>query len=207
MKLSEIGNLADLIGVLRDAFRAQNVTAETIGAYEMALSDLPIEAVQRAVYRAMRECKFFPSAVELRELAGVPSPMQRAQRAWETLVKVAAKHGDQRSVDFDDVAINATVRNLGGWLRFCYLDTEERHKWYSKDFSRVYVELLASGVGDEQAAPLKGYDEINGPAVNQQLLPPLKVRTGLDPKREWKPQLSAVAPKLLEQVRPTIKRA
>jgi hypothetical protein len=42
---------------------------EAIPRYIETLSDIPTEALAGAVYRCMRECKFFPAPVEIRERA------------------------------------------------------------------------------------------------------------------------------------------
>jgi hypothetical protein len=151
----------------------------TCMAYEIGLSDLPLAACKAAMMRGMRECKFMPSPAELRELAGVQKPQQRAVLAWEALDGAVCDHGYYRSVDFDDPVINATVRNLGGWERICSLEGDEYTKWFRKEFERVYLALMAVGVGPDQAAPLLGHFAKQNSGNGQPIAPPVKVKTGL----------------------------
>jgi len=152
--------LAFLIGLLGETFR-QKVTATTITAYNMALGDVPIEALETAVRRAMVECTFFPSARELRDMAGVMSLDARTLRAWEVFERAVVQHGYYASVNFDDPVLNATVRNLGGWIYVSEMGAEELDKWLRKDFERVYKTFCQQGVGNEQSAPLVGWHEKN----------------------------------------------
>lgn len=151
----------------------------TCMAYEIGLADLPLADCKAAMLRAMRECKFMPPAAELRELAGVQKPRERAVLAWEALDNAVADVGYYRSVDFDDPFINATVRNLGGWERVCEMEGEEFPKWFRKEFERVYAALCATGIGPEQAAPLLGHFAKQNSGNGHPVQPPSKVLTGL----------------------------
>ncbi len=164
---------AQAITALAASFRSESDEAMLEG-YWWALDDLQIEDVRNAVRMAMRQCKFMPAAVELRDLAGGMTPATRAMFAWSALEKTVSRHGAYETVNFDDVVINATIRNLGGWLRCCDLPAEEFDKWFRKDFERVYQAFLQSGVSPEAGSPLIGiYDQenyINGYGVRQPLL-------------------------------------
>lgn len=155
MQASDRVEFAQAITALAASFRAESDEAMLEG-YWWALDDLPLEAVQRAVRSAMRQCKFMPAAFELRELSGVMSNQARAVLAWAAFEKAVRIHGGYETINFDDPLINATVRNLGGWERCCLLPCEEFDKWLRKDFERVYLALLSSGVSAEAAAPLIG---------------------------------------------------
>lgn len=124
--------------------------------YTMALDDLPVAAIERGVRSAMRQCKFMPSAVEIRELSGELSVQSRAVLAWDALNIAMRRFGAYRTVDFADRAINATVRNLGGWERVCEIPDDEFDTFFRKDFDRVYMSFARTGVGVDQGAPLVG---------------------------------------------------
>ena len=79
-----------------------------------------------------------PSVAVLRDLTGEMRSEDRVQLAWEAMVAAIRDVGGYRSITFEDPAITATVRALGGWERICTTDTEELHKWLRKDFERVY---------------------------------------------------------------------
>ena len=174
-----------LIAVLASAYR-QEADRATLEAYSIGLSDVPIEAIETAVDRAIRGSTFFPSVAELRELAGEMKPEARAIKAWDAFRKGRDSYGYYVTVDFDDPVINATVRNLGGWMAMDDRIDEEGDKWVRKDFERVYMSLMSSGVSASEAMPLIGFHEqnnrLNGYA--DAIKPPQKVLTGLPPHRQ-----------------------
>jgi hypothetical protein len=167
--------------------------------YEMGLADLALADVKRAAVRAIRECRFMPSVAELRELAGVIPPTDRAIKAWDAFAKGIAEHGYYASVDFDDPLINATARSLGGWEHSCIVASkggDEFEKWFRKDFERVYAAFVRSGVSDEAAAPLIGYvDRTNAfDGYHDAIQPPAQITTDLPPHRDGVVKLPAQKP-------------
>ncbi len=184
------------IGAMAEAFH-KKITADTIRAYGLVLEDLPIEAIERAVFQAMRSCRFFPSPAELREMAGEITPEQRALRAWDVLLWTNNLH-QASGVDFcDDLVLNATVRNLGGWVHFGRLKPAERNKWYRKDFMQTYQAMMKYRLDPRQTAALENREKENDVYIK-------KIRTGLSQEQLRFP---AELPKLLEDVRPTFKKA
>lgn len=172
--------LATVVGVLAEAYRRE-ITDVTIKAYEMGLRGVPIADIERATQRAVETCKFMPSPAELRELAGGLTPKQRAILAWGAFTQTVASHGYYASVDFDDEIINATVRNLGGWMPVLEQMEAEGDKWLRKDFERVYESFAATGIGPNMARPLLGCHEqtnIQGGHLAA-IKPPVLVITGL----------------------------
>lgn len=155
MNTTERKRLAVAVGALAEAYR-QTITAATIAAYELALDDMPIAAIEGAVRRGLRESRFMPTAHELRELAGESSPADRAVVAWQAVVNANYKHGYTVTVSFDDPAINATIRTLGGWESFTER-MEQEPVWAQKDFERVYQTFCRRGVMPREAAPLGGF--------------------------------------------------
>ena len=79
--------------------------------------------------------------------------------AFTDVERALSTCGYYNSPNFEDAAINATIRALGGWLRVCELQEEEFSKWYRKDFERLYVIYAETGVGQEAGQPLIGYFE------------------------------------------------
>ncbi len=156
-----------------------------LDGYWMGLADLPIEAVENACQRAIGTCKFMPVPVELRELAGVMAPADRAIKAWKAYSDAVAALGFYKSVDFDDPLINATVRNLGGWMELITRIDDEDHtdKWVRKEFERIYTSLMRSGISDEAARPLLGFHERSNVThgYGDEVVPPVVVKTGLPP--------------------------
>lgn len=61
------------IAVLAETF-GETLTEPRLEGYFLALRDLPLEGIQRAIETALACCKFFPRPAELRELAGDVPP-------------------------------------------------------------------------------------------------------------------------------------
>jgi|GEM_PF-5684442 len=125
----------------------QEATKALVHGYWMGLKDLEVEQVELGFAQAMRQSRFMPTVAEVRELAGILSGDDAALIAWETFQKAVSRHGAYASVKFQDRAINATVRNLGGWERLCGLPAEEFDKWLRKDFLAVYPTMAKSAAG------------------------------------------------------------
>lgn len=159
-----------------------------LAGYWIGMAGLPVEAVEHACQRALRSCRFMPVPAELREMAGEMKPEDRAVKAWEAYSDAVATVGYYQSVDFDDKLINATVRNLGGWMELIVRMDDEDHtdKWVRKDFERVYTSLMRSGVSPEGSRYLLGCHERNNVAkgLGDRVELPVVITTGLPPLAE-----------------------
>lgn len=183
MEARDRAQFAMALQALAATFRVEP-TEPLLEGYWRALRDLPMDAVERAVDTAIRQCQHMPRGVELRQLSGEMSNGVRAVHAWSVLQKAIGQHGAYRSVDFDDPVLNATVRNLGGWQKLCATSTEEFEKWTRKDFERIYSALCASGITEEQAKYLPGAHEQSNAASGFAIAAPTKVAAGLPPHRD-----------------------
>lgn len=143
------------VALLAEAFNRE-ATEVTYRAYIAGLEGLSVEQIVAGVNRALRECKFMPSPAEIRELSGELKAQDRAVKAWTAFEAAVMEHGGYRTVDFDDVVINATVRNLGGWEFVCDMSVREFENFLREKFLKAYTSLYAAGVGEEEAAPLRG---------------------------------------------------
>lgn len=196
MNANDAERFRNCITALAEAYR-QKITPATLLGYEMGLDDLPISSIERAVRKAIRTCKFMPAAVELRELAGEIPASARAALAWAAFERGVMEQGGYRTVLFDDPLINATVRNLGGWMRVCELPASEFDKWLRKDFERVYNAYAASGVGREAMIPMCGIcSQTNSGLGYEDYNPPVLIETGL-PAHPDVPLLTAIPTKAL----------
>lgn len=147
--------IADIVTVLAEAFGRQS-SKTMIAAYAMALDDLSDEqvlAAGRSLLRSTRE--FMPTPGQMREVAvtGGAGAEARCDAAWLVFDKAVRMLGADKSVNFRDGLINATVRLLGGWQRVCALEGENFDKWLRKDFAAKYAGLLAQ----PPAADVSGY--------------------------------------------------
>jgi hypothetical protein len=104
----------------REAFlRNLSVLAETLGetvttgrlvGYAVALEDVPAECIQIGLERAMRECKFFPKPVELRELGEQSPKWKRAQEARRQAIQEC--HQKALGPGLTDEQIQANIDKL-----------------------------------------------------------------------------------------------
>lgn len=155
------GGIAAAVTLLAEGYNRQ-ATKATFHAYIAGLEGLTVAQIEDGVNRALRECKFMPSPAELRELSGELKGQDRAVKAWMAFESAVQTQGGYRSVDFDDVVINATVRSLGGWSYVCDLPVREFDTFLREKFLKAYASLYAAGVGEEEAAPLQGlFDKEN----------------------------------------------
>ena len=163
----------------------------TLGAYWMGLDDVPIDVLKTAARTAIRSCKFMPTCAELRQLAGEPTPEDRAEIAWAAIEGAVAGGGYYHSVDFDCPLVNAAIRHCGGWKRFCLAEGDEFDKWLRRDFVKMYARLCKTGASQDAMAPLMGeherHNRLNGYHLDPRYdsvracmgLEPMEVATGL----------------------------
>lgn len=147
--------------------------------YWMGLSDLPLEAVEQAIATALRTSEFLPTVARIRELAGVraPDPAERSTKAWATVMDCMGRLDYYDSVSFDDPVVHATIRALGGWMRFWERLEGEGREWLGKEFTKGYQHLMATGFSDSAAGYLAGYFEV----TNNKPQKVTQVSTGLPP--------------------------
>lgn len=87
--------------------------------YFDALSDLPLELVNAAVRLSLRQCKFFPKPIELRELVE-GSPDGNADNAWAELIREVRRVGYIGTPAFkDERTLRAINETWGSWKRLC----------------------------------------------------------------------------------------
>jgi hypothetical protein len=157
MDKQQASQFVELITALAMTFRVEADSA-VIRGYLMALDDLPLSRVTKAVRTAMRQCKFMPTAAELRELAGEISGTARAQIVWKAVIDAMSWPGAYASVDFDDKVVNAAIHHLGGWVRVCDIAAESNEKcdWLRREFEKSYAKFWESGIPATMAGSLAG---------------------------------------------------
>ena len=158
----EAQEASQLLTVLSSTFNRELDEAGLTG-YLMGMEDIPVSAIRTAVSRAIREQRFMPTVAELRRLAGEMDPEARAITAWACVRDQIGKVGAYRSITFTDGAINAAIRQLGGWVHLCEQTTEALDRTISHQFKKSYGALIQYGMNEELAAPLFGIcDQTNG---------------------------------------------
>lgn len=156
--------LAALITTLLETL-GQEATEPRLAGYWMGLCDLDSQQLANAVTRLIRSARAMPSVGEIRAAAGVPDEDAAAMIAWTEAAR-AVSLGPYRHVDFTDSAINAAIRNMGGWPAFCErFSSTDSEMWARNNFLKAYKSFAACAVDGEVCAPLPGLSEasvING---------------------------------------------
>jgi len=135
------------------------ITDDIRYGYWIALEDIPLQQVQQACYLAIRNAKFVPRPVELRELI-FGRAEDKAESAWQDVCK-AIPLGSYRHINFTDRFINATIRSLGGWPSFISrLTDSENEKWARKEFLQCYASLASRGVDGDACRSLPGLSDV-----------------------------------------------
>lgn len=128
------------------------ISEDKARAYFMALSDLPIEQVERAIHRETREAeagKWLPRPGDLRKTI-TGSIETRAELEADKVLRALEQYGRNSDVAFDDPVTSAVVhRGFGGWELIGRTTTDHGQKWFRRDFVRLYLDFTESGVRHE----------------------------------------------------------
>ena len=90
-----------------------------LSIYLAGLDDLPIEQVLGALTLAVKQCRWFPTVAELREMVSGPAE-DRAAYAWGLMLSELRRVGYLGQPDWQDPILDDTIRSLwGGWRRLC----------------------------------------------------------------------------------------
>lgn len=169
------------VGAMLESFGVE-ATKAILHGYWLGLNDLTISQIETAVSLALRRLKFVPKPFELRELLGlVITNDSRAEAAWSDVHR-AIPFGPYKHVDFDDKLVNATIRNLGGWVTFLdRFQDSESEKWARLDFMKCYKAFANSGVTGDLIKPLAGLSQAE--VVSGSVASPVPKRIGCDADR------------------------
>lgn len=135
-----ITGLADVYG--------RELSPFALEVYWETLAELPIDAIDRAAMSCAKGGRFMPTPADLRAAAGIASPKDRAQLAWETVRRHIGRIGGYASVDFEDRATNATIRGLGGWVNLTARETEELDTYTRHAFLQAYPAWAGRSAGE-----------------------------------------------------------
>lgn len=170
------------IAAMAATFR-QEATEAVYEGYWRGLRDLPLDAVNAAVDRSMRECRWMPPVAELRERGGVVSPADRAVKAWGVVRQAVEHRGCYSSVNFDDPIVNAAVRSMGGWRDFDDRIRRDGETWVRKEFLATYEAYCRTGISHDPGGHLIGYTEYHLPRDHRPMkaADPIAIECGLPP--------------------------
>lgn len=173
--------VAKCVGILGESF-GRKTTETTFEAYIMGLEGLTSEQVMFATKAATASCKFMPTPAELRELSGELRITDRAEKAWQAWEAAIRQHGGYKTLDFDDPAINATIRSLGGVQHLLDQDDEQYNNFTRKAFLKAYEAYFRMGVTGDVALPLLGSADSENQRLGYPTKEPIRIVTGLEVK-------------------------
>ena len=164
MEQTDTKQFAQCMAALGESF-SQEASKLKHDIYFKALSEFPIEAVERATWHIIRTrvTSTFPKVAELREaIQGKAEDL--AQLALEKVEKAVRHIGGYSSVVFDDPIIHRTVESFdGGWVGICDMRVDD-WKWSRKDFIKIYEAVARSGQIGKVIAVLPGRHELSNTA-------------------------------------------
>lgn len=170
--------MAVALGGLGEAFAGAPPSEAKMRVYHCFLYDVPRETLEGACARAVKECRFFPTVAELRQLCGEPSAEDAALRAWGALDLAAANVGAYASIEIEDgAAVEALLQTFGSWPQFCHVDRGPELALKRQQFIAVYRTARLRPFGRQRLA---GLLEAEG-----------TVATGLLAARVWRGVLTA----------------
>lgn len=118
----------------------KELTTPLVDLYWRAMEEMTIEQVEAAAAKMLtdQDQKFWPRPADFLKHSGTPSREELALDAWGSLLDAIREHGAYTSVKFDDPALGATVRVLGGWVRLCDTPAEQMHAFTRSAFLKAY---------------------------------------------------------------------
>jgi hypothetical protein len=156
----------ELVRQLAAAHRPYGWTDESVDGYVMALADLDVDLVRRAVVDAIRTHDKMPTPAELRRIAlslvvdgdGPPD----VDAAWSEVLRRLGTHGRLRTPQWSHPLIGEAIEALGGWGRVCATDDDMTglrirfHRAYTTYAARAEQWALTSPGLNEAAALVAG---------------------------------------------------
>ena len=117
----------------------KSLTDSLLDVYFSLLNNYSIEQVEYAakvIIRTRTITGTFPLPAEfiqaLEDQHGTLE--QKAELAWTALLWGIQHVGHMQSVQFEDWLIHDTIKALGGWLRVCSADGDDRNEdWFTKN--------------------------------------------------------------------------
>ena len=137
----------------------RDIPEEFLMSYWRGLHDLTDDEIEHAINETLATSDFLPTVAKIREKIGGTLDDQ-AELAFKAFSENVSYY---KTLDFEDKAINATVRHLGGVARVCDMPTEgeDFNVFYRREFLKVYKIYANRDVGDDGSPLLGFYDATN----------------------------------------------
>lgn len=152
--------ITDAIEILAAAFPNNKITQETIRVYQIALSDIPSDVLEKAIIHITTTNKFFPTVAEIRDaayllMAGI-NKIPSAFEAWKEVQDQIAICGDywrysinEKKPEYTHPLIEKAV-SIMGYKQLCESDNVVADRAH---FFRVYESLYQRAMNEMKMLP------------------------------------------------------
>ena len=152
-KLTKEGLLA-VVELLEEEFETE-VSDKKFNMYFTLLGDISDDVLKKGVFNMLQNRKYnqhkFPKVSEIREfcIGNKNDVLQnKAEIAKDLIINGIQKHGQYKSVAFEDPVIHAVIKSrLGGWIKACTMEREELNNFLKFDFENAYKAYTGRGIG------------------------------------------------------------
>lgn len=161
-------NLPEFLKIITtlSAVYDKNVSEELYDIYFESLKDFDIDEVKNAAGICVKTSKFFPKPAEIIALIKpVEGLDDKANKAWNLLLKAISRYGYYDSVQFEDVVIHSCIRAMGGWMQ---VSDRQPDTWMHKDFVDFYKSYFYNSTHPDKIA---GMIEKQNGRVNLAFIP------------------------------------
>ena len=138
MKTEDLEFFAEIFTAVCDYYKEQTSESQT-RIYFKGLKEFPIEKIDEAFSKHIRNSRFFPKVSELIDLI-CGNKEDKALIAWTTFRETIRHEGGDRSVIFSDPKITAIIESYGGWIKVCEMETKDLD-FMRLGFLKAYVNI------------------------------------------------------------------
>lgn len=127
-----------------------------------ALSSWPINDIARAVEAHLSDPdagRFVPKPADIVRHLLDDGSQDLAERAWSRVTRGIAQVGPWQSIRCDDPLILPVIRDMGGWIKLCAMESERDLSFAGKEFMRRYAAYVGRGRAGEPVDKLAGIAE------------------------------------------------
>lgn len=136
----------EILNLLFGSYKAgTGISTETMTAYSLMLSDIPIPALKAGVMKCITTCKFLPSIAEIREASiefyeDVTDSKQKTHaEAWNEVLKNITGVGYYGTPKWSTEEIKQAVETIG-YINLCVME-QEQVSIYAAQFRGIYNQI------------------------------------------------------------------
>jgi hypothetical protein len=180
--LKDIKKFTAILTGLAETYE-RDLSKELIELYWRVFKGYSDEEFEAGVERLVRgrTLQKFPKPAEIinyiegRTETDMLSHEERAELAWQSVVKAMSDYGAWQSVVFEDATIMGVVEALGGWRELCMVEKDQL-VWKQKEFVKIYCIDKKAGL-DRGVTKLIGNFELTNGETGHKPKPPIYIGT------------------------------